>query len=98
MPEHESNTRKTVTVNEAPFQRCDTLKRSDESWSDFLHRAADALESTDNDSEHEVNTARGVGIDDEVYDELRKLQELVETLPATTAEQVRREFEENYRP
>ena len=36
--------RKTTSVTEAAFERCDEHRRDDESWTDFFHRVADLLE------------------------------------------------------
>lgn len=64
MSEHGTNTRKTLTVARSPFERCAELKREGESWSEFLHRAADALETDTGRTEHESNTLTEDHIDD----------------------------------
>lgn len=42
-------TRKSTSVTEDAFEHAQTTKRDDESWSEWFHRAADALESQDDD-------------------------------------------------
>ena len=50
--------RKTITIDEATFERLDGLRREEESWTELAERAADVLEAeTDGlDGEHTPNT------------------------------------------
>lgn len=58
--------RKTITIDEAAFERLDDLRREDESWTAFADRAADVLEagSAGRDGEHTSNTLKEDHIDD----------------------------------
>jgi|AntDeeMinimDraft_6_1070357.scaffolds.fasta_scaffold07998_2 hypothetical protein len=69
--------RKHISTTGAAFQAADEVRDEDESWSEFLHRAAEALDgSVETDPETDL------------ADVMARLDDLEATIPSRTADDV----------
>ncbi|MDL0127086.1 hypothetical protein [Halobacterium salinarum] len=69
--------RKHISATQDAFQDADAVRGEDESWSEFLHRAAEALDgSVETDPETDLG------------DVMARLDDLEATIPSRTADDV----------